>query len=100
MQLTDSDQEKIRKWLESKAGQSVRCFVCGGNQWSLTPSGSLVVGYDIHSGRIHYMDGYPMLGLICGNCGHIVWFSAVVMGFLPVPMEVEAAQQEMPADQP
>ena len=93
MQLTESDQETIKQWIESRVGASVRCFICGRNQWSLS-SGSLVVGYDVHTGRIHYMDGIPMVGLICNNCGHVVWFSALMMGLQPEPAEVELPQAE------
>ncbi len=93
MQLTEGDQERVRQWLQSRTLGSIRCFICGRNQWSLT-SGSLSVGYDVQTGRIHYMDGVPMVGLVCTDCGHIVWFSTNIMRFQPQPDQTAEASQE------
>jgi hypothetical protein len=38
---------------------------------------------DIHTGRIHYMDGAAAVALVCNNCGHIVWFNPLMMGLRP-----------------
>lgn len=80
--LTREDEEKIKKWLEEKT-PNLRCFCCGYGGWTLGESAAMTVMIDTNSGRIHYMEGYPMIGLICQNCAHIEWFSAVLMGLKP-----------------
>ena len=79
---TKEDEEKIKKWIEEKAPK-VKCFCCGLGKWTIASNPAMTIMYDTNSGRIHYMDGYPMIGLICENCAHIVWFSAPMMGLKP-----------------
>lgn len=77
--LTKEDEEKIKKWIEEKAPK-LRCFCCGYGKWGIQSSPAMTVMIDTNSGRIHYMDGYPMIGLICDFCAHILWFSAPLIG--------------------
>ncbi len=100
-QFTTDDQEKIRQWLAARIGENMRCFLCGSNQWSLLPAAAMTSMFDTHTGRIHYMDGYPLVGLVCTGCAHVVWFSAPVIGLQPEPAKsVEVPSQEGAADEP
>lgn len=100
-QFTTDDQEKIREWLTARIGDNIRCFLCGGNQWSLSPSAAMTSTCDTHTGRIHYMDGYPLVGLVCTGCAHVVWFSAPVMGLQPEPAGgAEVGAQQGAAGEP
>jgi hypothetical protein len=80
--LTEEDEEKIKKWIMKKA-PNLKCFCCGYAKWRLGESAAMTIMIDTNSGRIHYMEGYPMIGLICQNCAHIEWFSAILMGLKP-----------------
>ena len=86
VQLTEEDLEKVKKWLEERAGQGFRCFVCGLGHWSILPNVAITSMFDTYTGRIFYMDGIPQVAVLCNDCGHIVWFSARVMGLLPEPV--------------
>jgi hypothetical protein len=83
MDLTAEDQDKIKKWLETKTSSGLRCFVCGNQRWSIANPAAMTVSIDVHTGRIQYMAGYPLIGLICDNCAHMLWFNAAVMGLKP-----------------
>lgn len=80
--LTNEDKEKIKKWIEDKAIK-MSCFCCGCGKWNILQSPAITVMIDINSGRIHYMHGYPIIGLICDNCALITWFSAPAIGLKP-----------------
>lgn len=86
MELTEQDKEKVKQWIEAHAPK-LRCFCCGNQQWKMASIAAMTVMCDTHTGRIHYMDGYPMIGLICSSCAHIVWFSAPLIGLKPQPPE-------------
>jgi len=77
--LTKENEGVIKKWVEEKT-PGLRCFCCGHRKWSIQQNPALTVLVDTNSGRIHYMDGYPMIGLTCDYCAHILWFSAPLMG--------------------
>ena len=95
MQLTEADTQHVLQWLNKQAPEApLRCFVCGLGAWTILPFGNMPVGYDVHSGRINYMVGTPMIGLACNNCGHIEWFSANVIGLQPIPPATEVARNE------
>lgn len=109
MELNAEDQQRIREWLESRLFPGFRCFLCGDSRWAMQPKAAMTVMYDTHTGRINYMDGYPMIGLICGRCAHIEWFSAPMMGLQPIPPEAAAqgaestgatVDQAQPTEQP
>lgn len=88
MELNQDDKKMIQQWVETHAPQ-LRCFCCGGQQWEMGLQAGMTVMYDTHTGRIHYMDGYPMVALVCKNCAHIVWFSAPLIGLSPQPPKAE-----------
>jgi hypothetical protein len=91
MQLTDDDKRRVSEWLYEKCG-SLRCFCCGMSQW-VTGGAYLNVGYDLHTTKIHYHEGIPMVAIVCPNCGYIMSFSTAVMGILP---DLPAEEQTEP----
>jgi len=90
MQLTEDDLTTIRQWLQSRLKGGLRCFVCGSTESSVLPSVAMTSMFDIRTGRIHYMDGYPLIGLQCTTCANVIWFSAITMGLWQPPVVVSA----------
>lgn len=84
MDFTTEDQTKIKDWIQSRT-PNLRCFCCGNQRWQILPRAAMTSMFDTHTGRIYYMDGYPTVALLCEQCGHIVSFSAPVMGLKPEP---------------
>lgn len=75
--LTDQERAKIHIWLEGR-GRNAKCGSCGEDDFVLLDhflappvwrSGPQLFGY-----------AYPMVGLVCQNCGHLQLYSAVRMG--------------------
>ena len=88
MKLTEADKSKITDWLSKKCGQ-MRCFCCGTGQWTLVDAATIGVGFDTHTTRFHYHDGVPVVSVACANCGHLVFFSAMMLGLTPDPVASE-----------
>lgn len=98
MQLTQADTERIHRWLEAHVSSGLRCFACGHAQWAVQNQAGMTVMYDIHTTRIHYMQGFPMIALICAQCGHMIWFSALAMGLTPdAPQALATTAPDAPA---
>ena len=87
LQFSDDDKTKILQWMKERTSSGLRCFVCGLNQWTLLEMAAMTLLCEARTGRIHYMDGFPLVGLMCPNCGHIIWFSAAAIGLRPEPVE-------------
>lgn len=82
MIFTEEDKRKIDNWLKERCPQ-LRCFCCGSQNWEIQDRAAMTVIFDIHSGRINYMDGYPLVGLICEHCAYVSLFSASMIGLKP-----------------
>lgn len=82
MIFTEEDKRKIESWIKERCPQ-LQCFCCGSQRWELQDRAAMTVMFDVHSGRIHYMDGYPLVGLICKYCAYVSWFSAPMIGLKP-----------------
>lgn len=95
MELTQQEMERAKEWIDSHAPK-LRCFCCGNGRWQVANKAAMTVMCDTHTGRVHYMEGYPMIALICANCAHIVWFSAPMMGLKPELGEAKAPTQNAP----
>ena len=91
MELAKKDQEKVIKWIKDKCGQ-MRCFCCGEGQWTVASATTVAIGYNVHTTRFHYHQGIPTVTLVCSNCGHMVHFNAVVLGFQPDTPKVHQVQ--------
>jgi hypothetical protein len=82
MKLSEDDKQRIVSWLSEKCGQ-MRCHCCGTGKWTLADISLISLGYNIHNTRFHYHEGIPQIPIVCNNCGHIVFFSPVIIGFKP-----------------
>ena len=99
MQLTQEDRELVAEWLRDKCGQ-MRCFCCGEGAWELLPQPGITIGFNVRTTRFHYHQGVPQVWVACHNCGHLVTFSAHMIGLrpdLPDGETVEDAGEPSPA---
>jgi hypothetical protein len=81
MLLSQEDQNRFREWIEKKCG-ALRCTCCGRGQWEIAPFASILLAVDTHTTRFFYHQGIPLVSLTCKDCGHMVFFSANIVGFL------------------
>lgn len=93
MDFTEAEKAKIQAWVGERA-PGLRCFCCGSQKWTLLPGAALPVRYNTTSGRIHYMDGFPLVGLMCDHCAHVEWFGPGPMGVKPEMAEPGQAPHE------
>lgn len=80
--LTEEEQAKVRQWLKERTPH-LRCFCCGAGGWTVNPRVAMSSLWNPRSGRINYMEGYPVVVLQCDQCGHVLLFSAIAMGLKP-----------------
>ena len=92
--LSEEDKTIIKDWMKDKWREGANCSVCGVNNWQVgdhlvaspiaPKSGGMVIGGSV----------YPQVMSICTNCGHTVYFNAVVIGVIePGVKEVEGSQE-------
>ena len=92
MLINEQDKADVVAWLNDKCGQ-MRCFCCGYAKWEVIPLATLPIAFDLRSTRFFYSQGLPQVGVLCTNCGHLLYFSPQVMGIKPdepQPAPVEA----------
>lgn len=79
--LTQSEQDAVVKWLQTKATILGKCEACGNDKWTLSTH---IVAPPIFSGGL-ILGGtaYPQVMLNCTNCAHTRFFNAVIMGIFP-----------------
>ncbi len=87
MQLSEDDKKLIADWLTNKCGP-MRCFCCGNNRWEIAGFSGVWIGFNTHTTRFHYAEGIPVVYMACLTCGHLVPFSAVMIGLKPDPPPV------------
>lgn len=83
--FTPEDEAKVKKWIDERVSSGLRCFACGSMNWTIQSPPAMTVSIDLHTGRVHYMEGYAMISLMCTHCAHIIWFNAITMGLAPQP---------------
>jgi len=87
--LTEEETQKATAWLNEHAKVG-KCSMCGNLNWSVVPV--------IFNSTIYYPGGglrvggasVPLISIICSNCGHMEFFSAVVIGLLPREPDAQA----------
>ncbi|MBI2796794.1 MAG: hypothetical protein HYX65_08835 [Gemmatimonadetes bacterium] len=92
MNISDTDKQVIVDWLNAKCGQ-MRCTCCGYGKWEILPIATLPIALDLRSTRFFYSQGLPQVGVLCTNCGHVLYFSPAVIGIKP-----DEPQAANPAD--
>ena len=75
MALTEEQKEIAFRHLETKAVKG--CAFCGQKKFELK---NLVVTNLVEGKIVDTTSGIPMLPVVCANCFHISFFSAVPMG--------------------
>ena len=76
------DRQKVLQWLISKFGNVPTCPMCHTNSWGMsddmviTPAIAQPVG-------VAPTITYPFVAMACNNCGYSMFFSAVILGFVP-----------------
>lgn len=96
MQLSGEDREEIAEWIDEKCEQGMRCKCCGRQNWVVFEFCTISLGFDVRSTRFHYSQGLPQVPLICGHCGHILYFSPAVMGIEPEQPEEKDIPEAAP----
>ncbi len=78
--LSESEKKKAQDWLRERMPAALTCSVCNTQNWILADH---VVAPPIF-GRGLVLGGtaYPHVMLICRQCGHTVFFNAVMMGLV------------------
>jgi hypothetical protein len=81
-QLTQGEQEKLKRWLETHSGPMANsaCPSCGTNNWTL--GSHLINALVYHPGGAMVVGGptYPMAFIACANCFHVRTFMAIPIG--------------------
>jgi len=81
MALSQAQKQQVINWLQTKKPTGFQCSVCGVAMWSV---GDHIVTAMVNEGGGLSVGGpsYPNAFLICNNCGHTVYFNAVMMGLM------------------
>jgi predicted nucleic-acid-binding Zn-ribbon protein len=81
-QLTLEQRQKVEKWFAEKANVMGQCPVCRNRQFTLLDH---MVAPPIFDGGGLTIGGpaYPMVMVMCTNCGNTNFHNAVVLGLLP-----------------
>ena len=69
---------------EKLAGRRMECQLCGQNEWDLRGDLSVVATWDIDAGDFPGFalatQALPLVTLLCKNCGHMLFISALALG--------------------
>ena len=79
MPLSQTDIRKVQRWIQDKASAN-KCSICGSNNWSVSNEIAFLLTADNNTGRINHLDGTPLVVVTCRECGHVMPFSAIVVG--------------------
>lgn len=78
MHLTRDQKEQAANWIKEKSrGALLSCFVCGFSKWVV--GDHIVVPPTFEGADVCY----PLVRLVCENCGHTVFMNAVSCGIAP-----------------
>lgn len=72
--LSDHEASVLVAHVLEKAGGTLTCQVCGTNEWHLS---DLTARLDVIAQPER---GYPLVVLMCKNCGHVLLFNALGLG--------------------
>jgi hypothetical protein len=83
--LTPDDHEKIRDWWTAPGHWHgpVECTVCKTAAWSTMDHVVVVQRHSLFN-NVPGTVAYPMIGVVCNQCSHTMFFSAVRMGIAEV----------------
>ena len=82
--LSDAEKQFVMQWLYSKWSRGAgRCPIDGKTNWVI---GDYLVApnYATNLSGVNLGSApFPQVVVICGDCGHTLYFNAVVMGLIP-----------------
>lgn len=67
-------------WIREKANGGASCPLCGTSDW--TAADTLAAAISYRDGGFYADKGFPMLMLVCKNCGYVRFISAVIAGLV------------------
>lgn len=92
-ELTKEQKQQFLDWLKKRWTGDANCFVCRKSQWvtgdhfitptAQTPGGGLVLGGI----------SYPQVFVNCGNCGHTIYFNAMLIGLISQDVKEEEKKE-------
>jgi hypothetical protein len=90
MNLSQEQQEKIRQAVREKWGEPPPpCSMCGSRSWEI--AGQIFELREFQQGALVAGGAqtlYPVVPILCGNCGNTIFLNAIKAGLLshnPVP---------------
>src|SRR5215469_15667863 len=93
------DQDKYQqaaRWLESRiAGTCPSCFQSKGFELNPPVAAPLL---ELQSGAIRFNEQMPLIPVICRNCGHVRFFSAIFMGLTASAVPAESREAPKPPE--
>jgi predicted nucleic-acid-binding Zn-ribbon protein len=84
MSLTDAQKASIEDWLNSHAAEML-CPCCREKQWCIQDDLAFPLMIDPETARINRESGFPLVVVVCNNCGYASFFSAVRIGVIKMP---------------
>ncbi len=79
--LSDKDMTTVIQWLITKKAD--RCLVCKADNLTVATKLMCVVGYDQKEMSHDGTDTVPLISASCASCGHVMFYSAIIVGVLP-----------------
>ena len=76
------EQSKLNEYLKKIHGSA--CPLCGNNHWSISDQIFQAIEF-AYSGLPIGGASYPMVPLVCDNCGNTYFINALKAGFLDFP---------------
>lgn len=68
------DQQKVADWVNEHWKDEKTCTICKGTDWTIGP--------DIVFVKSPTLESYPLVLLVCNQCGHTIFFNALIMGLV------------------
>lgn len=83
MTLSERDIRKILDWLQQKGrGRAFACPWCASNNWAPSNELAFPVTIDSQTTRVNYLEGIPMVAVVCNECSYIMLFNAAKIGVI------------------
>ncbi len=73
------DEDRINDWIQDKWRSQPQCPFCQDDHWEIGEE--LISSIPFEGSAFKFGHGaYPVLTILCANCGYVASFSAVKMG--------------------
>lgn len=75
------DSYRVEQWLHSRS-PSVRCPCCGERNFEVGNILAMTNSIQDDTGRVNYLNGFPLVVVMCHNCAYVMFFAAKQMGMI------------------